>query len=94
MLNDLSAVETPTAGNQRADPERLLTIAEAARRLGVSASLMYRCCQEQLIPHYRVGGKGRRGKILLSPADLDAFMMTCRVGRHPLFAELPSPRHP
>jgi excisionase family DNA binding protein len=64
--------------------ETKYTVSEAARILGVSPSLLYQLCQEQLIPHYRIGGKGRRGKILLSLADIEAFMQTCRVDVHPL----------
>lgn len=64
--------------------ERKYTVNEAAKVVGVSPSLLYKLCQEQLIPHFRVGGKGRRGKILLSLADINVFMQTCRVEVHPL----------
>jgi excisionase family DNA binding protein len=65
-------------------PEKLLTVDEAASTAGVSPSLVYVWCQEQLLPHFRFGTRGRRGKILIAPADLDAFMQSCRVGVHPL----------
>lgn len=64
--------------------EKKYTVPEAAKIVGISPSLLYQLCQEQLIPHYRVGGRGRRGKILLSHADIEAFMQTCRVEEHPL----------
>jgi excisionase family DNA binding protein len=75
--------------------ELLVTVSEAARRLNVSPSLVYQWCEEQLLTHYRFGGKGRRGKILLAPADLEQFMQACRVGHHPLLgSESPSPQRP
>lgn len=64
--------------------EKDLTIKDAARLLGVSPSLVYEWCREQLLPHYRYGGSGRRGKIMISLADLDLFKQQCRVDRHPL----------
>ena len=59
-------------------------VKDAAKLAGVSASLLYQICHDRLIPHYRVGGKGRRGKILLRLADIETFMQTCRVEVHPL----------
>ncbi len=53
---------------------RLLTVKEAAEHAGVSESLVYQGCDERRLAHYRLGGKGRRGKIGISPADLDAFV--------------------
>ncbi len=67
--------------------ERLLTAKEAAVRAGVSASLVYQWCRDELLPHYRFGTQGRRGKILIAPEDLDAFMRQCRVDRHALAAD-------
>lgn len=51
----------------------------AAERSCVSLSLVYRWCSDGSLPHLRVGGKGRRGKILIAPADLDALLATFRV---------------
>jgi excisionase family DNA binding protein len=56
-----------------------LTPKEAAELVGCSESLIYQLCDERRLLHYRVGGKGRRGKILIAEADLDAFLATCRV---------------
>ena len=64
--------------------EKLYTPNEAAKEIGVSPSLVYQWCREQLLPHYRFGGNGRRGRILIALADLEAFMKGCRVGVHPL----------
>lgn len=65
----------------------LLTPEQAAGRVGVSRSLIYHWCQDRLLPHYRVGTSGRRGRILIDPADLEAFMGRCRVDRHPLLGD-------
>jgi excisionase family DNA binding protein len=59
--------------------ERLLTVAEAAERAGVSDSLVYEWCQTRRLAHFRPGGKGKRGKILISPDDLDVFISSLRV---------------
>src|SRR5687767_3421485 len=61
-----------------------LTVKEAGEIAGVSPALVYQWCQEQRLPHYRFGTEGRRGKILIDPDDLEAFMRQCRVNRHPL----------
>jgi excisionase family DNA binding protein len=57
----------------------MLTPAEAAERVGVSLSLIYQLCTEKRLPHYRIGGDGRRGKLLIDEADLAAFLAACRV---------------
>ena len=64
-----------------------LTPKQAAEREGISPSLVYRWCEEGRLPHYRVGAVGRRGRILIDPADLNAFMGKCRRERHPLLVE-------
>lgn len=53
---------------------KLLSPAEAAEHAGVSQSLIYQLCDERRLTHYRVGGKGKRGKILIDPADLQRFL--------------------
>jgi excisionase family DNA binding protein len=57
----------------------MLTPRQAAVRVGVSLSLVYELCQQKLIPHFRLGGKGRRGRILIEESDLAAFIQSCRV---------------
>jgi excisionase family DNA binding protein len=57
----------------------LLTVKQAAERAGVSDSLIYQWCDERRLVHYRVGGAGKRGKILIDPADLDACMASLKV---------------
>ena len=57
----------------------MLSVKDAAARAGVSESLVYEWCDSRRLPHYRLGGKGKRGKIGISPSDLDAFLDSCRV---------------
>jgi len=57
----------------------MLTVKQAAELAGVSESLIYLLCDERRLPHYRPGGKGKRGKILIDPRDLDAYMQSCRI---------------
>lgn len=51
----------------------------AAARACVSPGLVYRWCSDGSLPHLRVGAKGRRGKILIAPTDLDALLATFRI---------------
>ena len=64
----------------------MLTVKQAAEKLRVSPSLVYSWCEDQLLPHYRMGGKGRRGKILIEEAALDAFLQGCKVEGKPVDA--------
>src|SRR5437762_2678778 len=66
----------------------LITPQKAGETVGVSPALIYRWCQEQRLPHYRCGGEGKRGKILIDPGDLDEFMRACRVEPHGLLDDL------
>ncbi len=52
-----------------------MTVAEAADKIGISASKLYQLVAARRIPHYRVGGK-----ILFSEADIAAYLESCRVG--------------
>jgi excisionase family DNA binding protein len=56
-----------------------LTPKKAAERVGVSVSLIYEWCQDKRVPHYRCGGRGRRGRILIDRTHLDAFLRTLQV---------------
>ncbi len=57
----------------------MLTVKQVAARLRISASLVYSWCDDHLLPHYRMGGKGKRGKILIEEAALDAFLQSRKV---------------
>ena len=62
----------------------MLTVKAAAVRVGVSPSLIYAWCQEQRLAHYRLGREGKRGRIRINPADLDALVKSLRQAQHPL----------
>ncbi|GEM_PF-4666476 len=64
-----------------------LTVKEAGNAVGVSTAMIYLWCQERRLKHYRVGSEGRRGKILIDPADLESLMEQCLVELHPLLGE-------
>jgi excisionase family DNA binding protein len=64
-------------------PAVKLTVKQAAGRAGVSPALVYRWCDERRLPHYRCGGRGRRGRILIDPVDLDAFLETLKITPRP-----------
>lgn len=53
---------------------QMLSVKAAAARSGLSPSLLYQLCREKRLRHYRVGGRGRRGRLLLDEADLKAFL--------------------
>jgi excisionase family DNA binding protein len=62
----------------------MLTVKEVSERLRVSASLVYSWCEDQLLPHYRMGGKAKRGKILIEEAALSAFLQSRKVEGKPV----------
>jgi excisionase family DNA binding protein len=61
----------------------MLTPKQAAARIGVSDSLIYEWCASGLLPHYRFGRPGRRGKILIDEGEFDAFLVSCRQEARP-----------
>lgn len=68
----------------------MLTVKAAAALVPTSPSLVYQWCGERRFPVYRVGGRGKRGKILIDEAEVRAFLEALRVG-----AEQPAaPRPP
>ena len=73
-----------------------ITVREAARRAGVCPALVDHWCAEHLLPHYRIGGKGRRGKIVIDETDLEAFLQRFRVEAqtHEEPKSAPRPRTP
>jgi len=56
----------------------VLTVKAAAERIGVSESLIYEWCQHGILPHYRFGKPGKRGKIMLDEKEFDGFIASCR----------------
>jgi excisionase family DNA binding protein len=64
----------------------MLTVKQVAERLRISPSLVYSWCEDHLLPHYRMGGKGKRGKILIEEAALTAFLQSRKVDGKPVDA--------
>lgn len=57
----------------------MLTVKQAAHRLGISIKLMYELVASKAIAHFRVGAPGKRGKVLLAEDDLEAYLQACKV---------------
>lgn len=57
----------------------LLTIKEAADRARVSESLVRGWVRDGSLAHFRLGAKGRRGKIAIAAEDLDGLLASFRV---------------
>jgi excisionase family DNA binding protein len=55
----------------------MLTPRQAANRLGVSPSLVYQLCDERVLKHYRIGGKGKRGRIRIEEAEVERYRESC-----------------
>jgi len=55
-------------------PERLLTVSQAAQQYAVCERLIRRWVADREIPYHRIGRS-----IRLAPADLDAFVANHRV---------------
>ena len=56
----------------------MLTVRQAAERAGVCSSIVYGWVASGELPHFRLGAKGRRGKVAIAEADLDAFVQARR----------------
>jgi excisionase family DNA binding protein len=58
---------------------KLLTPKQVAQLYPLSVSLLYQLCDEKRIPHYRIGGRGKKGKILLAAEDIEIFLESQKV---------------
>ena len=67
--------------------DRLLTVEEAAERLGTSTRFVRRLVAERRIAYVKVGRHVR-----LDPTDVEAFIATSRVEVRPAVAALPHRR--
>ena len=48
-------------------------------RLEISPSLCYQLCQEGRLGHVRIGGAGKRGKIVVREGDIERFLASVQV---------------
>ena len=60
-----------------------MSVKQAAERIGVSDSLVYEWCSAGRLVHFRLGRKGKRGKVLIDEKDLEAFLAACRQESRP-----------
>jgi excisionase family DNA binding protein len=52
----------------------VMTVAEASKRIGISASKLYQLVSARRISHHRIDGK-----ILFTDEDIETFLADCRV---------------
>jgi excisionase family DNA binding protein len=58
----------------------MLSVKQAAERIGVSEALVYEWCSSGMLTHFRLGAHGKRGSIRIAEVDLDAFLAARREG--------------
>lgn len=61
-----------------------LTIKEAAARARVSEPTVRGWVRDRLLAHFRLGAKGRRGKIAIAAEDLERLLDSFRVAAAPV----------
>lgn len=57
----------------------LVPVNAICKQWQVSKALVYLWISERRFPHYRVGGRGKRGKVLIEEDEFKSFLATCRV---------------
>ncbi len=62
----------------------LLSVKEAAARARVSEATVRGWVRDRLLAHFRLGAKGRRGKVVIASEDLDGLLASFRVVAAPL----------
>jgi excisionase family DNA binding protein len=55
-----------------------MTVREAAEKLEISQSLVYRLVEEGRLKCLRIGQRGKRGKIVIREPDVEAFLKECQ----------------
>ena len=71
----------------------MLTIKQCAEKSCVSEALVRQWVAEGRLPHYRLGAKGKRGKLMVDESDLDALLASFKVSG-PASVPAPKPRRP
>jgi excisionase family DNA binding protein len=67
----------------------MVSVTQAASRLGLSRSTVYGLAARRVIAHYRMGGK-----IVFAEADLSAYLESCRVSVEDKQFRPPPPQRP
>ena len=57
-------------------------------------SIVYDWVARKLLPHFRLGKGGKRGKIAIAEEDLDAFLKSQKVAGPEHFKAAPAPKPP
>jgi len=68
-----------------------LTVAEAAAHATVSEGLIRQWVKEGTLPHFRLGAKGKRGKIMIAVEDLDGLLVSFKVSHQPKSGPVKAP---
>jgi excisionase family DNA binding protein len=68
----MSDVNNPTI------EDKVMSVKQAARRLGISASLVYALCSEGVICHTRHGRSGKRGCIRITEASVEEYLASSK----------------
>ena len=69
-----------------------LTVAQAAAYAAVSETMIYQWTNEKRLPHFRLGGKGKRGAIRIGPDDFEGFLASLKVTEEGRFVSIPPTR--
>jgi excisionase family DNA binding protein len=54
-------------------------VKQVAERLEISPSLVYRLVEQGILPHRRIGAKGRRGIIRITMEDIERFLKSVKI---------------
>lgn len=76
--------------NEPAQPQALLTVAEVAKWLSISSSLVYQLVDSGRLPVVRIGNG--RGAIRFQPGDIADYIESCRSQAEPIKTPIIRPR--
>jgi excisionase family DNA binding protein len=63
--------------------DELLTPRQVKEQYPLGLSTVYLLCEQRQLAHIRVGGRGRRGKILIRRSDVEEYLDRQRVTARP-----------
>ncbi len=63
------------------------------KKITPQENMVYKLCAQKRLPHYRIGGDGKRGCIRIDEADLEAFLAACKQDGGPALAAAPALKH-
>ncbi len=73
---------------------KMLSVKEVSARTGASEATVRAWIRDRLLAHFRLGAKGRRGKIAVAAEDLERLLDSFRVAAAPsnVPANVPEPK--